>query len=469
MSWEIGLNIGESFAEILATDQQTSIFKRWYLPQESLAQFLSKFLLENPEVQADRLVVSSRFLEKIIDRKLSGNVANLVTSGFENWSWIRQPATSSHFEMHPKRSPALSNDELVFGITERTLVNGDIEQEIKNEELEFISEKLKLMEVKRVCINFLHSQKNSSNEKLVGEYFKSQGFQIFMSHELGQSLDEVPRWRRNILNACMAGVFEELLADIKRGLGDKISADKIFFWNSHGELFQNDGNEYISTLFGFAPAIHKHIQKHASLKTPYHILHLGLEFFTLINPHKVQNHWQTPWGPVDLKSIESQKLKIQPTLAIQNTDWNGWIDLGTEEVGFEPGPLCFGKSRRITLFDLFAFKNKVGQINGVEKLLNEAFQNRFKDSLLAMSKNASGTSTSLEKIIDELEAEVYSRIVQEITLLSEHKDIVCCGAFSPLIFTELKKRAPHFNWYIIKNADQVKSTATVVHSKELQK
>lgn len=470
MSWTVGMKIGESFAEILATNGNKEYFQRTYIPKISIPVFLNDFFNSHPDIQCSRILISSRFIEKILNRKLGGSVATITTSGFENWAWIRQPMTQTHFDLHPQRVNPITNEELIFGLTERTLANGTLEQGVLDTELEFLEAKFKLMEVKRVCINLLHSQTNPENEIKVGQYFQDKGYQIFLSHELKECLDEVPRWRRNLLNAAVAGVFEDLVEEIKKGISGFIPEDQIYFWNANGDLFNSQNvNNSISGLFGYGPCLNRYIQTQIKKPTSklfkashYSIVYLGIEMFSLIDPFNKKNTWSTAWGPVELKGYEVHRLAHQPTTEILTLS-GGEVQFSEQDIGFEPGPMCFGKSQKVTLFDLMVYLQKFTKLQSIDEKVLSTGATRLKSAFLVMAKSSS--FNNVEDFTEHLWNHFIQRLAQEIAVKESHDFIYMTGAFAHIIAPELMKILK-FKKIIVVNSNLDKMSSILLGATE---
>lgn len=433
------LHVGLSFATVeIDVNQSLSSPKtqrRFYLPQEPLATHLAKFWSEFgfPET----LTVDSRYLEKILDAKLGGTVAQIVTSGFETWPVLRQPILPHRFDPNPHRQEPLASQDLIFGLSERLDRTGKVLNAVNLEELDFIHSKLKLMGVKRVCANLLFANKNPRHQDQVAHFFKEHGFEVFAAPRLADSKDEMPSWRKNVINACLSGAFAEHVEEIKKSFGEK--SVQLQFLNDLGKTFLDDRDQVTGSLFAWARNIEKTLSREFDAA-----LDFGLENWSMVAFRSPSKFWDSPWGQIDIQSPAIDRLSIQPSQQMATGHWGG-LTWKEEEMGFEPGPISFGRAHKILLFDVLHdhFQLPLPQVqkNGVQ---------RFKDQMTAQMKSHSATNqikgpnvsgVMIEKMADQLALEVLFWSAKQSP---RPQKLAVSGFFGEQLTPLLKKRLPQF-------------------------
>lgn len=423
------LHVGLSFAKLgLFENNKLKWQRQIYLPQEPLSTCLKKVWAE--QGSPSQIFVSSYFLGKILDSKLGGSVAQIVTRGFENWPVLRQPVWPDRFDINSQRTAPLASQELIFGISERVSAEGKVLQELKMEELEVINEKLKLMSVKRVCVNLLFSRLYPDHQVRVARYFQEQGFEVFAFSRGQDSQDEMPAWRKNIINACLSGVFSEHCDDIKNSLPEEA---EILFLGSQGEKFLTDKNNIVSGLFAWSGALKSQFSSQADS-----VLYLGLENWALLDNQKKTDYWESPWGGIEVQIPAQNRLKTQPTQELVPGFWGG-INFSQEELSFEPGPMSFGRALKPTLYDLmqilFSFPLAQNNTQGEKKL---------KDHLSAMIKNIPqlrdlGTEKLAKTFVHQAALQVATEAQFKSYNSGKKTKTIVTGFFAPLLFPLLKE------------------------------
>lgn len=448
MACKAFLNIGISFAELsLASSSgknNPQFTKRIYLAQESLSSGLKKTWQELGETPS-QIILCSRYLERILDAKLGGSVAQIVTKGFETWPILRQPLNPAHFSVNPKRQDALASKDLIFGLSERISAKGQNLQSIELAELEFINSKLKLMSVKRVCINLLHSQAHREHQNQVAHYFREQGFEVFAAQRPSDSRDEMPAWRKNVINACLSGAFSELIEEIKKSCGDNACAISVI--DSDGKEFLDDKNLIVSSLFSWS-----HLIKNKFVQDFDQVLYLGLEDWFLISTKKRSKFWESAWGLIEVDIPKIKKLGIQPTQEIVPSVWGG-LAPGPTEIGFEPGPISFGRAHRATVFDVLCKEKNIElpyvQSSGVQ---------RFSDQLTASIKNSPELhSLSVDQLVSHLYEHVMNNLHLELHFCEAplSSKTVVTGFFAPYLFDKIKSQSSNKNLQLAPLAAEV--------------
>lgn len=432
MSIRIGFALGPSFSEIVATDDQLQLLSeaRFYhsfdppnLALKKVIQQLTddKILTEKNPIKS--IVITNSLLDKIMDTKLGGSVAQVVTSGFEHWALIRQPSKQKQYDLSPTRAEALASKELIFGLSERITQDGKVLQSIKNEELEMIDSKLKLMGITKVCINLIFANKNPSHQILATEFFKKQGYEVFSIHRNKDSDDEVPAWRINLLNACLFGSFTEIHESFI-ALG--IDKNVIFYTDQYGKPQMMDSNlissfhyswlTHFSDISRFSTAKGKSKQN-----IDADILYLGLEKWSLISSTRRSRYQKTAWGPIEMNLPENKRISIQPTMEL-GAGLHSPFAITSIEKGFEPGPMSFGRSAVPLVSDIMLSLFPSAQL---ARYRNQSGLNKFKDYLITQTKAHPELNHLNEaQLQQEMMQMILNLITQEAELFSTKKILI---------------------------------------------
>lgn len=344
----LGLHVGVSFAEFSLLDgasHKVLASQRIYMPRLPLKLGLQKFIqAQNSQPGTDykieKIFFVSNLLEKMAPFRLGGSTAHLITEGWENQGWLSQSICQA---MQPVRLPSVQSQDLVFGIKERLSSDGTILQPIDPQFISSIAAKMKLMDVKRVCIHFLHSQKNPVHLNLAKEILAEHGFEVhFADYDSDFSLEKN---RRLSLSAALNGTWEDYRQDLLAAVQIENQTPPEIFVLSH-KGFQplensKDAVEALASLdhlWNFVP--HENI------------VYLGFETFQQIFPKKTQPFWQSPWGRLYRPQCEKRVFSTQPTQSLQLNIWNE-LDFSLNPEGYEPGPIALGRGQKLTAFDLY--------------------------------------------------------------------------------------------------------------------
>lgn len=451
MGLVLGIFIGESFAELTLVDAKTKEkidFQRWYLPRFSLKNYLSKYLAEKSITKLDSAYVTHRYLEKLFTFRVGGSVAQLITLGFEKTLNLEEKLISNS-TLWPQKPPSVSSAELVFSINEKVDSSGRVTKKVDLKELESISAKLKMMDIKKICLHLYNSNQNDENLKTAKAYLETEGFDLFIP-ESGPLELQFQHWRKNLIEAALTGTFLEMQEEIKSGLASALDEKQIHYLDSDLNWFQNEKNKRIGSLVALENLWMKMFPGLFKLNDTFDIFHFGLENFSLIQS-QIAN-WEIAWGKIPLQSYNRKDFQIQPTQSLKLND-NNELVIDKKELSFEPGPVTMGRGIIPCIYDILNFSQE----------LATDLQDKLKRSLQALLRNSQrSTSTELalgsirKNILDILAANI------EFTKSKNSKQVVVYGYVADKIEKDLKSHPYFSNLTYIKESSWPKSYLTVL-------
>lgn len=341
MSWKIGLYIDSTIAEMSAVNgvgpTAAVRHKLWYLPRQSLADGIKEFLNDD-ELKSAPLQLGAGFIPSIIQKRAGDAPALLVTLGFENWPFLRQPIASPYLTVEPKRTPPLLTHDLVFGVSERTDQKGNILKPLDESEIEFLISKLQFSGVKNVAVCFLHSQKNATHERRVAELLTTAGFNVVCSHTAPHTTNEVARWWRTFIGTYAHPSFTEQLNTANSAI------------ESFGAKFEvtTQGEDVLQRYFDRENAL---LQLRESQNQS--IFYAGYDNWMLISDQGINPIYEFDFGPVYLNGPSIKNFRFQPLQEIAIGPWGG-LEVTNTHVTLDSGPMLFGRSLRPTVMDVLS-------------------------------------------------------------------------------------------------------------------
>jgi hypothetical protein len=452
MSCQVGLAVGESFAELrayAAPGQPAALQTRWYLSRKTLGEGIREALREVGEKlgagsETGLLSVISSATDRALDRKQGQMPALIVTSGFETWLKAQHDMASPVFSLKPKRQPHLIQNDFIFGISGRLAANGTEVSPLKMDDLEFMKSKLELLKVKHLAVGLLHSKTNPDHEKQVVRWFAEHGLRAFASSDFGHAT-ESERWNAAVEAAYAESALEEEKASIesafREGLGDRASGWKMIHWSAEGERSW-DTFSAASTRNGLGCAL---TRAAASRRRGATVLHLGLDRFYLI------------------RSGESAvPLGLRPTQLIEVGAWS-FPSLSEFSAGYEPGPMLFGKSQQLSVLDLLYVRDRLKAVPTFEPLINERSRSRILESLLILG-NAAGlgkgpSPLDARQVAEDIESVVIEKLATD--LLEINGQVVLQGVLASSFAPLLKKRRPDLNFNVSDSAEWSEADACI--------
>ena len=386
MTHKVCFSHSESFLEASSLSEagEHSHSRRYYLPKMPLEKAIQDFWTEAKIDQVSQVILSLKGTRTVLKKRLGNSPAVIVTEGFEHWIDMNLPIQTRQFTLQPERALSPLNPDLIFGLHERMDSEGQPIHEINDKELEFLVSKLKMSQVETVCICFLHSDKNASHETKVKRYFEDHGFRVFCSSETEISGNERERWLGAILNGYLESTVKDQMDQFQNLEVMEPLIDK--FTLSTGKGLQSlDSTDYFSTMLGDV-YLHSHFLKK---QTPpgSALFHYGLEeCHVLSGSGEGQATCVTDLGKVSVESPQHRILNWNFTQPLKTRFWG--VGQPTEDgIGYEPGPMCFGRGLQPTLLDLFFLEGLLNDVPALKDLLNEKSGPRIYDELSALAKD----------------------------------------------------------------------------------
>lgn len=434
------LYIGESFVEFgLAKESQVQLIRRWPLGKEPLARGLGRALLETKGENLDELIVVTKSMQGVLRRRFGSGAATLVTMGFEKWLEMNRPIRQTHFTVLADRIRTPLDSDLIFGLSERINVDGQVEKPIEWMDLEFLVAKLKLHNVEEVALCFLHSTKNSTHENLAAEFFRSKEIRVHSSHEWGRDQNEQARWWAATLNAYLSLRFREMVGECQKALDEaNLKELPVRLVSSQGLSDANAPQAPLMSFFGQAASLEKWRQS----QNKQTLFYLGFEDFLLFDGRFGRRQiWRSELGPVAIDHPAFVRCEIQPTQLVEKSFW-GVPALSRTECGYEPGPMAMGRGLVPTLLDILWLQSRIDDSTGLEKLA-EKNRSRVEEALTAIARDAGLRPPPASEMVRDLEWEAARRLLAEIS--DSTKEVAFCGPLSQALRPALEPLAKSLN------------------------
>jgi hypothetical protein len=397
MSCDLGLAIGESFAELVGFAEGTaapSLRSRWYLPRKSLAEGFKEAVRGSDLADKKNATVwvTSNSVERILEKTQGRSPAVLVTAGFESWLKLRQPLVTPPFALKPQRRELPTEDDFVFGVSGRIGADGTILSPFEIQDLEFLTAKFEMLKIRDIAVTFLHAQKNPEHENSAAAYLREKGFRVFESHkQTGEN--ETERFRKTIECAfAESAVLEEkerLEAAVK-----SVSEDwQLQIWSPKGPLPWADYSA-VSLRGGLSEALNRASATKLSL-------HCGLDEFCVFGAGP-ENRCSFAWP-------------IRPTQLIKHGAWP-FPHLSNDFSGYAPGPMALGRSQQLAAIDVLFVREKLLDIEGLSPLLSEKSRSRILETLFTLAKSPIATPKKRPPDAKEIASDLERAFVEQAAI-----------------------------------------------------
>ncbi|HWM48033.1 MAG TPA: hydantoinase/oxoprolinase family protein, partial [Xanthobacteraceae bacterium] len=363
MAYSIAVDIGGTFTDIVlrAPDGALVIDKTLTTPQDliegfmrGVSQVLAKAELTPADVNGFVIHATTVVTNALIERK-GRPTALLVTQGFTDLLVIRNENRYDVYDTQIEFPEPLVMPELTFGVTERTLANGQVLTPPGEDEIERIAAGLKARDVSAVGVCFLNSFSNPANERRVAELLARELPDAFIctSFDVAPVIREYPRASTTAVNAYAMPIAQPYLARLDGRLrAGGFAQSPLIMLSSGGVVGADVAGRNPVRMIESGPAA-------GALAASYYSEKLGIERLisfdmggTTAKASLVRDGEPTLAPGYYVGGYASGHPVMLPMIDVVEVGAGGgsiaWIDeigalkVGPHSAGADPGPICYG-------------------------------------------------------------------------------------------------------------------------------
>ncbi|MFW6064338.1 MAG: hydantoinase/oxoprolinase family protein [Candidatus Natronoplasma sp.] len=337
----ISIDIGGTFTDFVVIDDGIKHFKRSSTqdhPEVAIREALENGDFEVKEdVFHGTTVATNAFIES------KGIESTFLTNeGFEDLLYIGRQTRPKLYELDIYRPKPPLKKENIFGISCRTGPEGEILEEIKEEELEEIAEQLREKDLSTaVCL--LHSYKNPEQEEKIGEILEDYNINYSLSHKVTGEFREYERGLTTLLDSYLGPLVEDYFASLT-----DIFGKEPYIMKSGGGLEKSSKVDAVDCLYsGPAGGVAGGAFIAKKLELPnivtFDMGGTSADMATVVNG---EISWKDE-GMIEGFPIQSKMVDLVTVGSgggsIARCDEGGALRVGPESAGARPGPVCYGR------------------------------------------------------------------------------------------------------------------------------
>src|SRR5699024_4040959 len=239
MKMRVATDIGGTFTDLVAVDTNGEIIvgKSDTTPssfEKGIFNVIEKSNIDFKDIEMffhDTTVVINALTEK------KGVKTGLITTkSFRDDIEIDRGNRPDLFNVKYNKHEPNEERNLRKEVSERLNYKGEIESELKIEEVDEILDYFKAENVEAIAVSLLHSYKNSDHEEKIAEHIKKQWKDVHVttSSELSKEWREYERTTTATLNAYVKPIANEYLSNLESKLKEKGSNDRNYIMQSNG-------------------------------------------------------------------------------------------------------------------------------------------------------------------------------------------------------------------------------------------
>ena len=244
MSWVIGIDVGGTFTDIYAFNNecnQRHIHKTPSTPDNpadailiGLAELSELYRINLADVE--RLACGTTVATNVLIQKTGSPVALITTKGFRDLIEIGRQTRPDLYNLQLDAPAPLAPRKFRYEVSERIGPNGEIITPLDRNALIEIVSNLRLMELKSCAVCFLFSFLNGEHERAVGEILRAEipNMHVSLSSEVHPEYREYERFSSTVLNAYLQPTVSDYIGTLKSKLSQHVP-------NAHLGIYQSSG------------------------------------------------------------------------------------------------------------------------------------------------------------------------------------------------------------------------------------
>jgi N-methylhydantoinase A len=360
---KIGIDAGGTFTDfVLYDDDGIRTVKVPSTPQdpsraiiEGLDRLFDK-LPDGLEIIHGSTVATNAFLE----RKGARTVL-ITTWGFEDVLFIGRQNRPRLYDFSVERSAEIIPRSRVIGVKERILFNGTVQKPLGKTVGKRLRRLCRSMQAESVVVCLLHSYANDCHEQQIKKELASLDIPITLSSEILPEFREYERLSTTLINGYLAPV----VASYIERLGAHVGTAPLFIQQSNGGILpaQNIGERAVYTvLSGPAGGVHGAGHLARGMNIPRIItFDMGgtSTDVSLCDPDPVLTRdYRIDDYPVCIQVMDIHTVGAGGG-SLAWIDGGGLLRVGPESAGADPGPVCYGRGKRLTVTDANLFLGRL--------------------------------------------------------------------------------------------------------------
>ena len=358
----LGVDIGGTFTDFVLFDGKKlkvhKVISTSHDPAEAVFNGIRSLGVSNKQMC---IVHGSTVATNTLIERKGAKVALITTKGYEDVIEIGRQARSSLYDLSIQRKSPLVMERFRWGVQERVAATGEVLSGIKKTDLKIISAKLKKHDVRSVAVCFLLSYKNPANEEAVVKELKQLGIHVSASCRILPEYREYERFSTTVVNAYVSPVMSRYLTSLEDG----IETNNIRIMQSNGgSISPGTAKEQAVNCILSGPAGGvigaSRIAKHAGLDKIISFDMGGTSTDVSLSNGDLRLTSQTMINgvPIKIPVIDINTVGAGGG-SIAYIDPGGALRVGPRSAGADPGPVCYGKGKELTVTDANLFLGRI--------------------------------------------------------------------------------------------------------------
>ena len=351
----IGVDVGGTFTDILALDEHSDEVRVFKIPstrEDQSIGFLEGILEVSENVKDVGTIIHGTTVatNALLERK-GAKTGIITTSGFRDVLEMRRRDRPTTWGLWGQFTPVVQRVDRLE-VEERTLANGTVRVAVDLMEVERAAKTLLKNGCEAVCLFFINGYANPENEKKAAKSLRKiwPNEHVSVATEILPEIREFERCSTTTLNAYLQPPVANYLARIEDRIKEKNRTTEILIVQSNGGVMsvETAKSRPIKTALS-GPAAGVVAAREIASAAGFNNIITGDMGGTSFDVSLVANgqNMLTAQANIDFgMTIRTPMIEMTTIGAgggsIAKIDKTGFLEIGPESAGSDPGPVCYG-------------------------------------------------------------------------------------------------------------------------------
>ena len=422
MTLRVGIDSGGTFTDLVALDGKGGGWltaKVSSTPEQPIRGVLNAIAAARIDLrQIEFLILGTTVGTNALLQRRGAKVAYLTTEGFEDIPFIQRGNRKFHYDLHwVKPRPFIERHQCI-GIRERVDYRGNVVVPLDVRQLcgveRAIRELIESDAIEAIAVSFLFSYRNSAHEQMLGAWLAEHfpNISVSLSHLVAPVWREYERGLTTIADAYLKPLLDGFIRELDAGLRERGFGGSWALMKSNGgtRLARDAARTPIQLLLsGLAGGVIG--SRHFGIGSARDMITLDMGG-TSCDIAVISNGEQRYAAKFDVEfglSLTFPTVEVTTIGAgggsIAWVDRGGFLRVGPQSAGAEPGPACYGRGGRdATVTDANLVLGRLGRdglLAGEVKLDVENSEKAVREVAETLEMSLHEAALSIIEIADE--------------------------------------------------------------------
>ncbi|MCZ6876176.1 MAG: hydantoinase/oxoprolinase family protein [bacterium] len=354
MTVKIGVDNGGTFTDfILLDDGRVEIFKVLSTPDNPARAVLQGLRHLHPSLADVNIVHGSTVATNALLERKGARTALITTQGFEDVLEIGRQTRPDLYDPFATKPPPLVPTRLRFGVPERVAYNGEVLTPLSPEDIDAVLERVQRSKPESLAICLLHAYANPAHEEALEQAAARLHIPISASHLVLPEFREYERCSTTVVNAYLRPIMQRYL----RTLMSDLSGARLSVMRSNGGIMSahRAHQEAVHTVLsgpagGVVGAFRLAQDIGYTRAITFDMGGTSTDVSLCDEQPRTTNETIVAGCPVKVPVIDIHTVGAGGG-SLAYLDHGGALQVGPQSAGADPGPVCYGKGRDLTVTD----------------------------------------------------------------------------------------------------------------------